>query len=159
MEKCKTAQERWGGVHQLIDGWLEQRRVLLEAFSALGAACDADMETPTKQHIDPFSQLLMDYVSAGHFTVYPQLRTEADAFGDDQALGLAERLLERLEMSTELVLSFDEDYATAASCTRNLNRLPAWIERLTKGLGERFALEDELISRLHAANTPAAEKG
>jgi regulator of sigma D len=157
LEKCKTAQERWGGVHQLIDSWLEQRGTLLASFKVLNDACDADMETPTKQHIDTFSQLLMDYVSAGHFTVYPQLRKEAEAFGDEQALTLAERLLERLEMSTELVLSFDEDYATAASCTRNLNRLPAWIERLTKGLGERFALEDQLIARLHAANAPAEQ--
>lgn len=157
LEKCKTAQERWGGVHQLIDGWLEQRRALLESFKVLNDACDADMETPTKQHIDDFSQLLMDYVSAGHFNVYPQLKAEADAFDDTGALGLAERLLERLEMSTELVLAFDEDYDTPASCERNLNRLPAWIERLTKGLAERFSLEDELIGRLHAANGPAVQ--
>ncbi|HSH49063.1 MAG TPA: sigma D regulator [Halomonas sp.] len=156
LEKCKTAQERWGGVDQLVDSWLEQRRTLLVSFKVLSDACDADMETPTKQHIDDFSQLLMDYVSAGHFTVYPQLRKEAEVFGDKQALELAERLLERLEMSTELVLAFDEEYDTPASCERNLNRLPAWIERLTKGLNERFTLEDELIARLHAANAPAA---
>lgn len=157
LEKCKTAQERWGGVHQLVDHWLEQRRALLDSFKVLNDACDAEMETPTKQYIDDFSQLLMDYVSSGHFTVYPQLGKEAEAFGDRQALELADRLLERLEMSTELVLAFDEDYDTPASCERNLNRLPAWIERLTKGLGERFALEDELIARLHDANTPAAQ--
>lgn len=156
LEKCKTAQERWGGVDQLVDGWLEQRRRLLESFKALNDACDADMETPTKQPIDDFSQLLMDYVSAGHFTVYPQLGRVAEEFNDEAALQLAARLLERLEMSTELVLAFDEDYATPASCERNLNRLPAWIERLTRGLSERFALEDELIARLHAANAPAA---
>lgn len=157
LEKCKTAQERWGGVHQLVDDWLEQRRALLSSFKVLNDACDAELETPTKEFIDDFSQLLMDYVSSGHFTVYPQLAKEAEAFDDTQALKLAGRLLERLDISTELVLAFDEDYDTPASCERNLNRLPAWIERLNKGLGERFTLEDELIARLHDANTPTAQ--
>ncbi|WP_027967210.1 sigma D regulator [Halomonas halocynthiae] len=157
LEKCETAQERWGGVHQLVDHWLIQRRSLLVSFKALNDACDANMETPIKPYIDEFSQLLMDYVSSGHFTVYLQLAKEAEAFGDTQALALASRLLERLDMSTELVLAFDEDYDTPASCERNLNRLPAWIERLTKGLSERFELEDELIARLHDTHTPSAE--
>ena len=29
LEDCKNALERWGGVHVLIDRWLDQRRQLL----------------------------------------------------------------------------------------------------------------------------------
>ncbi|MGQ7245814.1 sigma D regulator [Halomonas sp. V046] len=155
LEDCKTARERWGGVHQLIDRWLEQRQRLLEVWSELEASCDAELEAVTKERIDGFSETLMDYISAGHFEVYPQLREEARAFDDSEALVLADRLLERLEMSTELVLSFDEDYASTGSCAQNLTRLPAWLERLKKGLTERFSLEDHLIQRLHAEHTPA----
>ncbi|APX92466.1 anti-RNA polymerase sigma 70 factor [Halomonas sp. 1513] len=154
LEDCKTALERWGGVHRLIDRWLDQRRELLVSFVELQEACDIELEAVTKAQIDTFSELLMDYISAGHFEIYPQLREESSAFNDDEALIIADRLLERLDMSTELVLSFDNDYSSPIKCQHNLGRLPAWLDRLAKGLTERFALEDQLIGRLHAAHSP-----
>jgi regulator of sigma D len=157
LEDCKTARERWGGVHQLIDRWLDERRELLVCFLELKEACDAELEAVSKAQIDRFSELLMDYISAGHFEIYPQLREEARAFEDHAALDIASKLLERLDMSTELVLAFDADYATPVRCQHYLPRLPAWIDRLAKGLTERFALEDQLIARLHAAHTPREE--
>ena len=30
LEQCKNAQERWGGVHQLIDKWLNDGRLNLD---------------------------------------------------------------------------------------------------------------------------------
>ncbi|MBW6389698.1 sigma D regulator [Billgrantia antri] len=157
LEQCKTARERWGGVHQLIDRWLDERRELLVSFLELKEACDTELEAVSKPQIDRFSELLMDYISAGHFEIYPQLREEANAFEDHQALEIASKLLERLELSTELVLAFDADYSTPVRCQHFLPRLPAWLDRLAKGLTERFALEDQLIARLHAAHTPQRE--
>lgn len=158
LEDCKNALERWGGVHSLIDRWLDERRELLVDFVELKQACDIELEAVSKSRIDAFSELLMDYISAGHFEVYPQLREESKAFDDDEGLLLAEQLLERLEMSTELVLDFDADYASPVRCKQHLARLPAWLDRLAKGLTERFTLEDQLIARLHAAHAPQAAR-
>ncbi|WP_083006228.1 sigma D regulator [Halomonas sp. GT] len=158
LEDCKNALERWGGVHSLIDRWLDQRRSLLVSFIELKEACDAELEAISKARIDTFSELLMDYISAGHFEIYPQLAEEAKAFDDESALHIAAKLLERLEMSTAMVLEFDEDFASPVRCQQNLVRLPAWIDRLAKGLAERFALEDQLIARLHAAHSPQQMK-
>lgn len=154
LENCKTAQERWGGVHRLIDRWLDARREMLVAFMDLQEACDADPESVTKERINDFSELLMDYISAGHFEIYPQLREEAKAFSDHEALTLADRLLERLEISTQLALDFENEFSTPTRCQHYVFRLPAWLDRLSKGLTERFALEDQLIGRLHAAHSP-----
>jgi regulator of sigma D len=150
----KNALERWGGVHTVIDHLLEQRRALLVAFIELQDACDDDLTEVSKARIDRFSEHLMDYISSGHFKVYPQLAQEAKAFNDAPAVGLAGKLLERLDMSTELTLAFDDDYATPVRCEHNMARLPAWLDRLAKGLTERFALEDPLVARLHAVNSP-----
>lgn len=158
LEDCKNALERWGGVHTLIDRWLDQRRHLLVSFIELKEACDAELEAVSKQPIDTFSELLMDYISAGHFEIYPQLAEEAQAFDDEAALRIAEKLLERLDMSTEMVLAFDSDFGSTLSCEQNIARLPAWIDRLARGLTERFALEDQLIARLHAAHSPQQTK-
>lgn len=153
---CNDTLERWGGVHDVIDRWLLQRRALLESLIALQESCDAELAGVDKVRLDTFSERLMDYISAGHFTVYPQLAEEARAFDDAAALALAGKLLERLKMSTELALAFDDDYSSPVRCQQNLGRLPAWLDRLARGLAERFALEDQLIARLHAVNSPVA---
>lgn len=158
LEDCKNALERWGGVHTLIDRWLDQRRQLLVSFIELKEACDTELEAVRKAPIDAFSEKLMDYISAGHFEIYPQLSEEAKAFNDEGALVIAAKLLERLEMSTEMVLEFDTDFGNELSCEQNIARLPAWIDRLARGLSERFALEDQLIARLHAAHSPQNTK-
>ncbi|MCL5427347.1 MAG: sigma D regulator [Gammaproteobacteria bacterium] len=158
LEDCKNALERWGGVHVLIDRWLDQRRHLLVSFIELKEACDSELEAVRKAPIDTFSEKLMDYISAGHFEIYPQLSEEAKAFDDEAALVIAAKLLERLEMSTEMVLEFDTDFGNELSCEQNIARLPAWIDRLARGLTERFALEDQLIARLHAAHSPQNTK-
>ncbi|GAB2716325.1 sigma D regulator [Halomonas garicola] len=154
LDHCNDALERRGGVHDVIDRWLVQRRALLESLIVLQESCDAELSKVDKAHLDTFSERLMDYISAGHFSVYPQLAKEARAFDDHAALALAGKLLERLEMSTELTLAFDDDYSSPVRCRQNLGRLPAWLDRLARGLAERFALEDQLIARLHAVNLP-----
>ena len=37
LESCQNAQERWGGVHLLIDRWLQEREELIGAYDKLGA--------------------------------------------------------------------------------------------------------------------------
>lgn len=41
LESCQNAQERWGGVHLLIDRWLQERHELIGAYDALGAKPEA----------------------------------------------------------------------------------------------------------------------
>lgn len=35
LESCRNAQERWGGVHLLIDRWLHERHALINAYDRL----------------------------------------------------------------------------------------------------------------------------
>jgi regulator of sigma D len=45
LESCQNAQERWGGVHLLIDRWLQERHELVHAYDILGAKPEALAET------------------------------------------------------------------------------------------------------------------
>src|SRR5690606_39419077 len=78
LESCRNAQERWGGVHLLIDRWLQERHALITAFHELHTG----VEPVTRPALQKFCQLLLDYVSAGHFEIYEQLIHEGEAFGD-----------------------------------------------------------------------------
>jgi hypothetical protein len=88
LDSCQNAQERWGGVHKLIDRWLEERQELVQAFRALR---DASRPLPTRTRTG-ISAVLVDYVSAWHFEVSEQLVSEAKAFGDTRGLELATQI-------------------------------------------------------------------
>ncbi|MFB3302324.1 sigma D regulator [Pseudomonas sp. AMR01] len=147
LESCQNAQERWGGVHKLIDSWLKARHELVRAFDALGAKPEALAEN--REPLQDFCGVLMDYVSAGHFGVYDQLTNEAKAFGDDGGLELAETISPRLDAITVKLVAFN-DLCDAGKCVAEK------FKELGGLLHERFELEDCLIEVLHNAHKEEA---
>lgn len=148
LENCHSAKERWGGVSDLIDRWLKERQELLVQYCDLsGAEAEASTED-LKQKFNRLCEVLLDYVSAGHFEIYEQLIREAKEF-DDGGLELAARVYPRIEKTTEVALAFN-DRLEASGLTES--ERPALFESLSK-LGEsletRFEMEDFLIEHLH----------
>ena len=142
LESCQNAQERWGGVHLLIDRWLQERHELIRAYEDVRAAA-----APTTQALQRLCHILVDYVSAGHFEVYEQLNQEAKAFDDERGLELAKRIYPRIEAITEVALAFN-DRCDNGDCRESAS-LGAELKNLGQQLHERFELEDCLIEVLH----------
>jgi len=147
LESCQNAQERWGGVHLMIDRWLQERAELIKAYAAIDDVSD-------KVVMQRFCEYLVDYVSAGHFEVYQQLTEEARAFGDQRGLELAKQIYPRIEAITEVALAFNDRCDNGDS--RDNASLVAELNRLGQLLHERFELEDCLIEVLHNAHQEQA---
>lgn len=153
LESCQNAQERWGGVHLLIDRWLQERNELIRAFDELG-------ETPedlaaNRASLQRFCEILVDYVSAGHFEVYEQLTSEAKAFGDERGLELADQIHPRIKVITEFSLAFN-DHCDKGDCS-DAPKLASELKKLGGLLHERFELEDCLIEVLHTSHKAQVE--
>jgi len=146
LESCRNAQERWGGVHLLIDRWLQERHELINAFDQLRVENSDD----ARKALVRFCELLLDYVSAGHFEIYEQLIGEAEAFGDERGIELARQIYPRIQMITEVALAFN-DRCDQGDCL-NSPGLEGELQRLGQLLQERFELEDCLIEVLHNAH-------
>ena len=147
LDSCQNAQERWGGVHKLIDRWLEERQELVQAFRALR---DAKPAFADKDKSREFCAVLVDYVSAWHFEVSEQLVREAKAFGDTRGLELATQISPRIDDSTQIALAFN-DHCEKGECT-DPERFAEKMGKLGSLLHERFELEDCLIEVLHNAH-------
>ena len=147
LDSCQNAQERWGGVHKLIDRWLNERGELVTAFRELR---DAKQAFADKKANGRFCEILVDYVSAWHFEICEQLVSEAKAFGDDGGLKLAEQINPRINDSTQLALTFN-DNCHKGECT-DAERFAEALSKLGGQLRERFELEDCLIEVLHTAH-------
>ena len=151
LEGCKSAQERWGGVHKLIDRWLDARKALIEGYAKLRAEDEfAPIDTPK---IQLFCEGLIDYVSTGHFEIYEQLTKEAEAFNDKQALILAQKVIPEIQNTTTLVVEFNDKFDTKEHCNEQLQELPVSLQALGLVLADRFELEDTLIKELHEAHS------
>lgn len=149
LDSCTTAQERWGGVHKLIDRWLAERKQLVQQYTALRQATESDQTTQTA--LESFCDIVVDYVSAGHFEVYEQLIREAEDFQDQGGLALARQLYPRIEKITENAVEFNDHYGRAGS-DGDRALMQDRLLHLGALLHERFELEDCLIEVLHTAH-------
>mgnify|MGYP003109072863 CR=1 FL=1 len=138
--------EQFQAVESLLTNWLAERRAVLARYTALVVASDdVPGSTAITQRQRDLCELLVDYVSAGHFEVYNELLHEAEAFGDKGA-ALATALIAEIADTTDVILAYEEKYGSG-------DQYPETMLRDLSALGEllesRFVLEDRLIAGLH----------
>jgi len=156
LENCRNARERWGGVSELIDRWLKERQELLVHYCALSGEGDREEIEALQQKCVRLCELLLDYVSAGHFEVYEQLIQEAREFNDG-GLELAARVYPQIEKTTEVALSFNDRIDDGSLSAQNADELFAELSKLGEALENRFEMEDVLIDQLHNAHAGKLE--
>lgn len=154
LENCKNAAERWGGVNNLIDKWLEERKKLIIAL------CDLSMNPGPSQELKAeklqnFCQLLVDYVSVGHFEIYEQLFLEAAEYNDG-GVELVKKVIPLINDSTEIALSFNDRFDDIHKVDDGIAKLMEELDNLGKTLEDRFSLEDKLIASIHRAHAENA---
>lgn len=148
LENCKTAKERWGGVSDIIDRWLEDRQAMLVQYCALSGLDQNLSDLQRGDKLRGFCQILVDYVSAGHFEVYDQLIKEGREFDDADALQEASKLYDTIDSTTERLLDFNDKYLE----TDDVSSLSSDLSLLGEALEVRFSTEDRLISVLHTSH-------
>ena len=149
LENCKTREERWDGVETLIEGWLKERQDLIVLYCALsGAQATSSGKSRPSQKLKKFCEILVDYVSAGHFEIYDQLLKEAEEF-QDGGEALASKMYPKLTKTTEIALDFNDKYDTTEHCKDLVAQLPTDLSHLGEILVSRFEMEDQLIQVLH----------
>jgi regulator of sigma D len=154
LENCKNASERWGGVNDLIDKWLDERKKLIVALCDISFKPGSSQEQKAEK-FQRFCQILVDYVSVGHFEVYEQLLLEAAEYNDG-GTELANKVIPMIDISTEIALSFNDRFDDIHKVDDGIKSLMTELDTLGKTLEDRFSLEDKLIAKLHQAHADTA---
>ena len=150
LEKCANAQERWGGVDQLIDRWLADRNELVMLYTTLRN--NNPPNSDIRQQLNLFCSALLDYVSAGHFAVYEQLVLGAEDAGDERGLELMSKVMPRIETITQFAVLFNDYYGAQTKRPLKADVMQSRLLKMGGLLDERFELEDCLIEILHSAH-------
>ena len=142
----RNPQQQFAAVEELLTRWLRERREVLGKYTEIVVGMDGllDMDALQKRQ-RVLCQLLVDYVSAGHFEGYHELLEEAESFADGSST-LAENVMPAIGDTTEVILAYEEKYTG-----QNIDgsKLKRDLSALGEVLESRFQLEDQLIAGLH----------
>ena len=155
LDNCKSTKERWGGVSKILDGWMQQRQELIVEFCTISGVHDSSSiyAKDTAAGLRHFCELMVDYISAGHFEVYDHLIQEAEEFNDGKGLDVARRLYPKVSKTTEVALAFNDSFDEIFSHGVINPQLARELSVLGETLVSRFVLEDQLVESLHYSHS------
>ncbi|SQD79966.1 sigma D regulator [Moritella yayanosii] len=150
LTKLEQAQQAWGGTHNAIDHWLEERQELIVDYCKLEGLppFEKTAALPSKDELQAFCQILIDYLSTGHFEVYDQIVSQCAEYST-QSLKLAQEIQPQIVLTTEALVEFNDKYAEGNKDDDALiMSLDNDMSKVGELLEQRFELEDQLLYTL-----------
>ncbi|NTS78598.1 sigma D regulator [Catenovulum sp. SM1970] len=149
LTRLEKTQAQYGGANKVIDSWLEERQEWLVRYCQLAGLPPFEKNSsaiPAQTEVQAFCQVMMDYLSAGHFEVYDQVVSKCEVNGG-ASLELAQKLTPKISASTDTALNFNDKYAEKVN-EEDCANFDQDLSNLGQAMEERFEFEDELIHTL-----------
>lgn len=132
--------ERKQQAYQLIAELQNERQEVWSLYCHVAELMPFSANPTVRKKLARFSEVLIDYVSLGHFGICECLFKDAD--GQDPALSAAEEIYPELSSTTEAAILFNDKYESGA--TTVLDDLKQDLSALGESLAKRIDLEDRL---------------
>lgn len=108
----------------------DNRQRLIAYLVKLNRTLDQDLADLSQAILQRFCESLVDYLSAGHFSVFQRLALAADEYA-------------AIESTTRLSMAFNDTFADKINI--NTSEVKTALEQLAQILGIRFELENDII--------------
>lgn len=145
-------KERRAGSQELVQKLIAERTEMLALYCQLaglhpyGGNGKNTRVKQSQELLQKFCQVLVDYIAAGHFSLYERIVNGTER--RQQISALAESLYPRIAKSTETALDFNDKYDCADHCEIAAS-FHDDLSRLGEELAARIELEDKLLQQLH----------
>lgn len=137
-QKCKNTA---------VDNWLAERSQVIVLYCKLSGYRN-QAELPEVGQINLFCDILIDYVSAGHFEVYEQIVNDCDINGPS-SIDLLNELYPGISKTTDIVVDFNEKYSKKINNEgEHMSGFDTDLSMLGEAIAKRVDLEDDLIDTL-----------
>jgi regulator of sigma D len=137
----KINPERQQQAYQLIAELQHERQEVWSLYCHVAELMPFSANQTVRKKLARFSEMLIDYVSLGHFGVCECLFASTDSH--DPALSAAKAIYPALSSTTEVAVSFNDKYENSAATTI-LAELKQDLSALGESLAKRIDLEDRL---------------
>ncbi len=131
-----------------VNNWLNERNEMLVLYCKLSGYRN-ETKLPENQQINTFCDILIDYVSAGHFEVYQEIVNICEHNGP-ASIRLLNELYPKISKTTDIVVNFNEKYSAMMVQDNNLiSGFDNDLSLLGEAIANRVDLEDHLIDTLN----------
>ncbi len=157
LNQLESLTERVKGHHRLVDRWLNIRKHLLVAYYnlvGLKPGKESFMRLNEKA-LDDFCQRLVDYLSAGHFSIYERIIHKME--GNSPLLN-ADKIWPLLDANTQQIMDYYDSALENAIDQDNVYAFQQALSDIGEALEARFLLEDQLIMLTFEALVPGEMK-
>lgn len=152
--KLNKTRQLLAGKLKSVDHMLDARESLLLQFCTLvdPVVEGTDQEMPPRDKIKKFTEDVIDYMSRGHFDIYPRIVQIMETVSGKR-LSLAKKIIPRINKTTDELLKFDSKYGEGAdetdlSANADINQFKEDLGKVGQNLELRFSLEDRLVITL-----------
>lgn len=143
-------EERRQTNQHLVSELQKERKEVWSLYCKIGELKPFSSSSETQSLVTQFSQLLIDYVSLGHFGIYERLLAGNER--RDGVLTVAKRIYPEFSKITDAVVSFNDKYDDSKN-QFSADDLETDLSSLGESLAKRIDLEDELCGHLGGAIT------
>lgn len=136
---------------KLIEDMLQERQQMLVLLWELSKLDLRKTDESTRQTLDDFQEILVDYIAAAHFGLYQRI-----AEGNERrqaVVDIAREIYPRIARSTDIAVEFTEKYDSPSADTVT-TKLTDDLSLLAEELTSRIELEDRLILAMVGGDFP-----
>ena len=146
------AKERRTGSQELVQKLVVERTEMFTLYGQLaGLKSFGDEKKAAAKQVpellQKFCQVLVDYIAAGHFSLYERIVNGTER--RQQVSALAEKLYPQIANTTEAALDFNDKYDCGDHC-KIAESFNDDLSRLGEQLAQRIELEDRLITQFRS---------
>lgn len=138
--------ERRQQASQLIAELQNERQEVWSLYCHVAELKPFTANDTVKKQLTKFSQLLVDYVSLGHFGVYERILAGTER--RQSVLSVAKAIYPEFSSITEAVISFNDKYEKIDEIN-SFDDLEQDLSALGESLAQRIVLEDQLCGLMH----------
>ena len=127
--------------HHLVSELQQERQQVWSLYCKIGDLKPFSSISDTKVALTEFTQLLIDYISLGHFGIYEYLLSGKERRG--KVLNAAKEIYPDFSRTTEAAMTFNDKYDEQKQKIKT-DELESDLSTLGESLAKRIELEDDL---------------
>lgn len=145
---AENIQERRQQTGRIVHELLEERQQMWSLYCALGEMQPFMAGKELDRKLRAFCQLLIDYISLGHFGIYQRIHDGTER--RQRVKDVAEKIYHRIVEATDAAVAFNDKYENLSGEALT-SRLAEDLSALGEVLATRSELEDQLMTAMTSA--------
>jgi regulator of sigma D len=141
----EVSADRRHHTSKMVQELLDERTQVWSLYCVIGRMKPFTRDQPLELKIREFCQLLIDYISLGHFGIYQRIIDGRER--RLKVIEVAEQIYPRIAEATDIAVDFNDKYEKLSG-ERLRTHLAEDLSTLGEELATRIELEDRLISTM-----------